>query len=191
MVTYREGGIVLIQLWLIRTEDGKSAAYPLLDHILTRQGISAPRFHTLPGGKPVLEGDPPPLHFNLSHSGPLVLCGIAPAPIGVDVERIRPRRPGLPRYALSEEEFFWYQSRGSRWEDFYALWTLKESRIKYTGQGLDRAARSIRVPLLSPGESAALDGLRFRSYGGEDWRAACCGEEEPPDVLLCSDPRSI
>ena len=41
------------------------------------------------------------------------------APLGVDVERVKPRRTGLPRYVLSDREFQWFAARGSRW----GFWT--------------------------------------------------------------------
>lgn len=134
-----------------------------------------------PAGKPWFPARPD-VHFNVSHSGGLLLCGAGTAPVGVDIERVRPRRDGLARYVLSEAEYAWFQARGARWEDLYGLWTLKEARCKCTGGGLDRPPRRIAVPLLGPGEAGTLDGLRFRSYGGEGWRAAACAAapEEPP-----------
>jgi 4'-phosphopantetheinyl transferase len=81
------------------------------------------------------------LHFNLAHTKGLVACVLSRQPeIGIDVENLRTRTTPLhlaPRYftereagalaALPEPE------RPAR---FYALWTLKESWLKATGQGL-------------------------------------------------------
>lgn len=94
--------------------------------------------------------------------------------VGADVEQVRPRRPFLPEKALSPEEFAWFQTLGGRWEDFYTLWTLKEAKVKCLGSGLDRPAREIAVPLLSPGGTGTLEGLTFTSYAGPGWRAALC-----------------
>ena len=69
----------------------------------------------------------PQCHFNLSHSGGLALCGVGEHPLGVDVERVRPRREGLARYVLSEEEYAWFTLRGGDWGSLYTLWTLKEA----------------------------------------------------------------
>lgn len=133
-------------------------------------------------GKPWFP-DAPGLHFNLSHSGGLALCGVGEAPLGVDVERMRPRRAGLERYVLSEEEFAWFQSRGGDWGSLYTLWTLKEAKVKCLGTGLRQAPRTIGVPLLEPGQTGEQDGLRFGAYAGPDWRAAVCtaGEEPLPE----------
>ena len=86
-----------------------------------------PYFPTLPG-----------LHVNWSHSGPFVLCALGNAPVGVDIEVIRPRTASLPRYALTASEYAQYQANGADWPAFYALWTRKEAWCKYTGQGLRR-----------------------------------------------------
>ena len=101
----------------------------------------------------------------------------------MDVERVRPRRAGLARYVLGEGEFQWYQDRGSRWDVLYSLWTLKEARCKCTGEGLRRPPKDIAVPLLEPGEAGELEGLYFRAYGGDGWRAAVCSAGERPPRL--------
>ena len=124
-------------------------------------------------GKPFFPGLPE-RQFNLSHSGPYAFCALSDVPVGVDVERLRPRRVALVKRALSEEESAWYVSRGRRWEDFYTLWTCKEARVKCLGTGLIQAPASISVPLLDSGAAAALDGLVFTTYAGEGYRAALC-----------------
>ena len=126
-----------------------------------------------PLGKPFFPSHPA-LHFNLSHSGPYAFCALSDVPVGVDVERLRPRRVALVKRALSEEESAWYVSRGRRWEDFYTLWTCKEARVKCLGTGLIQAPASISGPLLESGAAATLDGLVFTTYAGEGYRAALC-----------------
>ena len=149
------------------TED----AYGLLSRLLDLSAL--PRMERRPGGKPWFP-DRPELCFNVSHSGGLALCAVSDGPVGADVELVRPRRAGLPRYVLSEEEHRWYLAQGGGWPRFYTLWTLKEARVKCTGEGLVRPARTIAVPLLAPGETGALDGLVFTALAGETWRGAVC-----------------
>lgn len=124
-------------------------------------------------GKPFFP-DFPDLRFNLSHSGPLALCALSDKPVGCDIEGVRPRSPRLPRYALSDGEFQWFQNRGANWADFYTLWTLKEARVKCTGQGLRVPPREIAVPLLEPGEETDFEGFHFTALAGDSWRAAVC-----------------
>lgn len=167
-------------------EGERKDVYPLLERLLqteyslpklpelARAGRGKPWFPTLPE-----------LHFNVSHSGGLLLCGAEEAPVGVDIERVRPRRESLARYVFSAAEYAWYEGRGLRWEDFYSLWTLKEARCKCTGDGLSQAPRSIAVPLLEPGQAGELDGFSFCAYGGADWRAAACtlAPAQPPQDI--------
>lgn len=114
----------------------------------------------------------PQIQFSISHSKTLILCALSNRPVGVDIEDIRPRRDSLPAYALTEPEFARYQSLGGDWSAFYTLWTRKEAWCKYTGQGLR--------PLW--GQTPPED-LHYGEYAGEGWRAAVCGEEDPPTEI--------
>ena len=77
------------------------------------------------------------------------------------------------------------ERQGGDWGTFYTLWTLKEARVKCTGEGLRRPPRDIAVPLLRPGETGELDGLVFSAFSGETWRAAaCCPTPQGPLELF-------
>lgn len=150
--------------------------YVLLSALLAREeGITPlPSIARRERGKPWFP-DHPHLRFSLSHSGGLALCALGEKELGADIEVVRPRSAGLPRYSLSHREYGWYEARGSRWEDFYTLWTMKEARVKCTGEGLAPAlVRTIEVPLLEPGERGELGPFRFTALAGEGWRGAVC-----------------
>ncbi|MFR4560793.1 MAG: 4'-phosphopantetheinyl transferase family protein [Flavonifractor plautii] len=162
-------------LWL-----GEGDAYALLGELLRAEyGLGVlPAMARGADGKPYFPGEPE-LHFNVSHSGGLALCG-AGRPPGV----LRPRRPGLERYVWPTESA-WLEWQGGDWGAFYTLWTLKEARVKCTGEGLRRPPRDIAVPLLRPGETGELDGLAFSAFFGETWRAAaCCPTPQGPLELF-------
>ena len=173
-------------LWL-----GHGDAYELLGELVTAEyGLAAlPPVEREENGKPFFPGAPG-LHFNLSHSGGLALCGVGTAPLGVDIEVIRPRRAGLARYICSPEEYAWYEELGGDWESLYTIWTLKEARVKCTGNGLRQRPETIAVPRLGPGQTGELEGLIFRSYAGNGWRGAVCcvPPEEPPERILEHHP---
>lgn len=134
-------------------------------------------------GKPAFS-DHPGREFNLSHSGSLALCALDGAPVGVDIQIVKPWRPGLPRKVCSPEELTWLETGGDRWERFTQLWTLKECLVKYSGEGLTRSIAGIRIPLPIEGQEVYLmDGLYFRIYRGEGWRAAVCGQTPPPKAI--------
>ena len=92
-------------------------------------------------GKPLLAGSPPPLSFNLSHSGGLALVAIGPGglEVGIDVERLRPRRDLVrlaARWLPEEDAAAVAAAEGERERVFYAAWTRFEARAKCTGAGL-------------------------------------------------------
>lgn len=134
------------------------------------------------GGKPYFPGHPG-LHFNLSHSGDLALCALDSAPVGVDVQLVKERRPSLPRRACSGSELAWLEEQPDFWSAFTLLWTLKEARVKESGRGLPPDLRNIRAPLPSE-QPVLLDGLWFRTWSGPGWAAAVCGHSEPPEEFL-------
>lgn len=72
------------------------------------------RFETGRHGKPRLATPADELAFNLSHSSSLALVAVARREVGVDVERIRAKRP----------------------VDFYRRWADREARVKCLGTGL-------------------------------------------------------
>jgi 4'-phosphopantetheinyl transferase len=93
-------------------------------------------------GKPRLASAPERLSFNLSHSGGLALVAIAPGGtrVGVDVERLRPRRD-LVRLAArwlpaDDATAVAAAPESERERVFYAAWTRHEARVKCTGAGL-------------------------------------------------------
>jgi len=139
------------------------AAHAFLRRALARHAGMDPaslRFGVNEHGKPLLP-DMPQLQFNLSHSGDWALCGIVEgAPIGVDVEEMRPLAEHVEiaaRFFSSEE-----RSRIARAEDslrtFYDVWAKKEAVVKADGRGLAMPLHSFSVPQAARGATQP-DGL--------------------------------
>ncbi len=105
-------------------------------------------FHTLqfelgPQGKPSLT-DYPEVRFNLSHSGNRVLCIVGPTEVGCDVEVINPAHTKtIIRCFAESEQILAAQSA----ENFFRLWTLKESILKLSGKGFTIPFNSFEVSL--------------------------------------------
>lgn len=124
-------------------------------------------------GKPFFP-DCPERHFNLSHTAGLCLCALSAAgPVGADIERVRPRRAGLPRYVMSDGELAAFDGT---WERFYEIWTLKEAYCKFLG-GSIFPPDAVPMPPPAP----------WRTYAGADWRAALCGAGAPEAELRWMD----
>ena len=135
-----------VHVWRIEVgEDGsRDAARRALASILAGYlgGAGAAELCVGEDGKPRLARGPERLSFNLSHSGTLALVAVAPGgtEVGVDVERLRPRRD-LRRLAerwLPAADAIAVAAAGEdeREAVFYAAWTRHEARVKCTGAGL-------------------------------------------------------
>lgn len=111
---------------------------------------------------------------SLSHSAGLAVCAaVSPArPLGVDLERIRPRDAlSLAEWVCSpaERETLAGLRGGEQLTRFYLLWTLKEAFIK--AAKLDFPADMASIGLDTAGDLRAPPGRwRAASYRlGEEW----------------------
>ena len=113
-----------------------------------------------PEGKPYFQ-DFPDFHYNISHSGRYVVCGVIcggkdPQPIGIDIQEI----PTNPEKVLKiADHFFSDEEKESlralvRGGDsssalllFCRYWTARESYMKLTGRGLAEPFNSFRPDL--------------------------------------------
>lgn len=137
----------LAKMMAFRHEDGRrqsAAAYMLLRKaLLTEYGISAsPEFAYTAGGKPYLP-DYPAVHFNLSHCRHAAVCAVADFPVGIDVESVRPFKDRLARHVLSKGEYAAVVRSARPDVEFIRYWTMKESVLKLTGEGLRTDLRSV------------------------------------------------
>jgi len=104
----------------------------------------------------------PPLRFNVSHSGDLVVCGVAlSSDIGVDVECVcRPvytEKIVRRHFSIGEAEDVLSQSPERKRERFFEYWTLKEAYAKALGLGLAIPLSLVRFRLGESGVSLSFD----------------------------------
>lgn len=101
--------------------------------------LTAADLATTPSGKPYLRTNPA-FHFNISHCRGLVVCAIADAPVGIDVEGAKEWPLAILQRTLSTSEraqLTPLQSDPTRfWLSFTRLWSLKEAYLKWQGSGL-------------------------------------------------------
>jgi 4'-phosphopantetheinyl transferase len=100
-------------------------------------------------GKPYLQGYP--LHFNLGHSGDLVILAWAEdREVGVDIEEVKEDFgwEDVARHAFSASELSYLEQvpQSERRAAFYEIWTLKEAYVKALGCGIgmDTSEFSVR-----------------------------------------------
>lgn len=124
-------------------------------------------------GKPVLASPDVPLEFNMSHSGDWGVIAIARAPVGVDVEQVRPGRhsPALEQRFLTDGERALLRRRAEADGEaaFFVVWCRKEAYLKATGFGL--AAPFSRVDS-SAARLPELDEGGAQLQGAPPWAVA-------------------
>lgn len=115
-----------------------------------------------------LEKDPrgAPLPFqgyfwSLTHKPDYVGGVLAPSPVGLDLEKIRPCSKALFRKTASEEEWALAEG-GEREQIFFRYWTAKEAVLKTGGEGIAGLSRC-RVRKVLDDDHLLVD------YGGVTW----------------------
>ncbi|MDX1994665.1 MAG: 4'-phosphopantetheinyl transferase superfamily protein [bacterium] len=112
-------------------------------------------------GKPTLSGAA--AHFNLAHSGDVLLLGVTDAgAIGVDVEQLRPL-PHLVRmahdnFSPGEAAALFALPPEQQETVFLHIWTRKEAFIKATGDGFKCPLASFDVALDLPARLLRVEG---------------------------------
>ena len=86
-------------------------------------------------GKPFIVGHPD-IHFNLSHCHEAVACVVADHPVGIDVESVREYKDGVVEYTMNPQELALIAAAERPDAAFVRLWTMKEARLKLTGEGI-------------------------------------------------------
>jgi len=121
-------------------------------------------FSTNEYGKPLLVNQPN-THFNVSHSGHYVVCVIADDPVGIDIEIIEPIDYKIAErfFTFDETEYIFSVQGDLLLQRFFEIWTKKESRIKWEGQGLSKP-----LPSFSVFESSELTRIAYHNIFQND-----------------------
>lgn len=104
----------------------------LLRALLAQEGIRAVP-ERLSTGQPVLPGNE--AFVSISHCDDRVVCAVSRTPVGIDIEKVRPIRPGMMERVCTAEELRYVRS-GSETERFFEVWTAKEAYFKMKGTGI-------------------------------------------------------
>lgn len=123
-------------------------------------------------GKPYLTGGP---FFSISHTKGLVLCAIESQEVGVDAEYYGRRfSQRLRERAFTGRERLLAGQSPVPNEAFTALWTLKESYMKFTGKGLSLGPGSMGFSSLGEGPELESVAACFRHARWKGWHIAAC-----------------
>lgn len=152
-------------------------------------------------GKPTVQGHPE-FYFNLSHAGNYVVLAYGDVPLGVDIEQIREKdNLRVARRCFTEREYAYVSgqkevvsqepadSHGGLEEKlrfkpddslcaerFFYLWTMKESYLKLTGDGISVPLNSFEI---DPVQKTVI-GTPYRYFmlRMDDYWISVCAEED-------------
>ena len=135
-------------------------------------------------GKPLahVRGEPAPVNFNITHSGPHGLIAVVPeGRIGIDVEdRSTPRDiDGVASltFTPAERAELAAVDGDRKTEFFYRIWTLKEALIKALGVGFGLNPSRFEIPpAMRSGARRCI--FRFPHLPGERWRLENLGNAD-------------
>lgn len=140
------------------------------------------------GGKPYLK-DMEEYHYNISNTDGMIVLALSDLEVGVDCEQIKARRfrSGVMKKCCTREETAYINAGESakvQTSRFFQIWTLKESYIKMTGEGM-------RIPLTKAAFQLDAQGNVCCSQPGKFWQKRIgeywisLGAEEDAIVKWC------
>lgn len=140
----------------------------LLKEALQKEGIEDYDVLYTKKGKPYLPGHDD-IKISLSHSHEMVMCVISDNNVGCDIELIKPINLNIAKRFFSEEEYNEIIESDNKEQAFCRLWTLKESFLKVTGEGLGLPLNSFKTISDEKYEFFEIDEI-------EGYKAAYCVE---------------
>ncbi len=111
-------------------------------------------------GKPYLCGKD--LHFNISHCDDYVLCVCGSENVGCDIEKIKLCNEKVVRRFFAENEVKVLTLSENADVDFTRMWTLKESALKFSGEGISGGLNLWDFSGYYMADNFSLNGLSFR-----------------------------
>lgn len=121
----------------------------VLAYLLLKQALKEefeytenPLFEYGEHGKPSIVGHPE-IYFNLSHCKEAVACAVSRQPIGIDVESVGRYRESVAQYTMNVDEMVQIHQSLQPEVMFTRLWTMKEARLKLTGEGINNDMKQV------------------------------------------------
>ena len=121
-------------------------AWRLMESSLKQHGFLAENVIIGKNGKPECKG----IYFNLSHSLDMVLCAVSKNPVGCDIEKVTNAPIEDSEHYFSKKECRHIADASNPTDAdrrFFRLWTMKESYMKMTGEGISLSPIRIEIDL--------------------------------------------
>lgn len=140
-------------------------------------------------GKPYFQGLP--VSYNISHCAGAVCCAVGRKELGIDIEPAGRQTLSAVSRVCSENEQADIRRAADPGSRFMQYWTLKESYVKYLGEGLSFGLQNAvfawhgGVPVLA-GSPLPFQQEYLGGSGAGFWLSAC-GEELPMTVQIITE----
>ena len=150
----------------------------MLQKVLSKNNLNPQNIKYGQNGKPEIEG----LHFNISHAENFVICSVSENPVGCDIEKIRSIKSGFEKRFFTQNEVSYLDkfSGEEKLKQFFRLWTMKESYMKFTGDGMKLALNRFEF-IIEDSVKVFRDGLLIpcfiKEYEFLDYCISICSEE--------------
>lgn len=143
-------------------------------------------------GKPYVVNAGKMVYYNLSHSGNYIVCALSEREIGVDIEKHRRIRTEVARRFFHPKEVQQLERLDGELQTdlFFRYWSVKESFLKYTGEGLAASLSGFEVCFQDAGISIkkmeVLQPVFIRECCIDpDYKCFVCSEtDELPEIFL-------
>ena len=150
-------------------------AWRLMEDTLKQHGFSAENVTIGLNGKPECEG----VYFNLSHSDDMVLCAVSDVPVGCDLEKVTDAPLEVADRYFSERERRYIDEARNHPEinrRFFRLWTMKESYMKMSGEGISISPERIEIDLnaLTVLRDGVMQSCTLKNISHEDYEISIC-----------------
>lgn len=147
----------------------------LLEDALKRHGFSADNVTVGENGKPECKG----IHFNVSHSGDFALCAVSDTLVGCDVEKVTDAPMEIAERYFSEKECRYIEDATCVEEKnrrFFRLWTMKESYVKMTGEGMGVSPGRVEIDMdtLKVYRDSLLQSCTLKNLSHGDYEITFC-----------------
>lgn len=111
-------------------------------------------------GKPFFKGG---VKFNISHGKGLIAIAFSDEEVGIDLEKIAEDKPEYDKIA---RKYFTERERAGIFNarDFLALWTKKESAIKYIGSSIAKSLSSTYFDGDAPKGNEKYEGAKTATF---------------------------
>lgn len=133
-------------------------------------------------GKPYLKNSA--FHFNISHSDGVVCCAFSKSEVGIDIEKPKPFSLSVVNRVLCENEKKLLEKSENKEETFIRFWTLKESILKQSGEGITAGLKALDFSPFVNEKKFVYKGMNFITGEIDGLMLSACLEEKESEFVL-------